>query len=70
MVNQKKNKRYHNLCMILSPLKIIIIFRHSPTIQQAAVDGKLGQSECTLSSSTKNKHVYIEIWRSLSIVSI
>lgn len=45
--------------MITSPSKITAIFRHSPTIQQAAVDGKLEQSECTPFSSTKNKHVFI-----------
>lgn len=45
--------------MIPSPLKIITIFRHSPAIQQAAVDGELEQSECTPFSSTKNKHVFI-----------
>lgn len=45
--------------MIPSPLKVIKIVRHGPTIQQASVEGKLEQSECTPFSSAKNKHMLI-----------
>lgn len=44
--NQRKNRRYYNPCMISSPLKYSH-FRHSATMHNAAVSGKLEWSEYT-----------------------